>query len=56
MSESYTVTIPVHLRDDFDADATLAELKRSVNPVRLKNHPIALDEDTIDMLYHEILR
>ncbi len=32
------------------------ELKTSVNPVRLKNHPIALDEDTIDFLYHEILR
>lgn len=37
-------------------DAQFAELKRSVNPVRLKNHPIALDEDTIDLLYHEILR
>lgn len=32
------------------------ELKSSVNPVRLKNHPIALDEATIDFLYHEILR
>ncbi len=31
------------------------ELKTSVNPVRLKNHPIALDVDTIDMLYHKIL-
>lgn len=31
------------------------ELKNSVNPVRLKNHPIALDVETIDMLYHEIL-
>ena len=31
------------------------ELKTSVNPVRLKNHPIALDVDTIDALYHEIL-
>lgn len=31
------------------------ELKTSVNPVRLKNHPIALDTDTIDMLYHRIL-
>lgn len=30
-------------------------LKKSVNPVRLKNNPIALDEDTIDMLYHKIL-
>ncbi len=32
------------------------ELKTSVNPVRLKNHPVALDENTIDQLYHEILR
>ena len=32
-----------------------AELRASVNPVRLKNHPIALDEDTIDRLYHKIL-
>ena len=32
------------------------ELKISVNPVRLKNHPIQLTEETIDALYHEILR
>lgn len=31
------------------------ELKTSVNPVRLKNHPIALDVETIDALYHNIL-
>ena len=31
------------------------ELKTSVNPVRLKNHPIALDVETINMLYHRIL-
>mgnify|MGYP002509986616 CR=1 FL=1 len=31
------------------------ELKTSVNPVRLKNHPIALDVDTIESLYHTIL-
>lgn len=31
------------------------ELKSSVNPVRLKNHPIKLDEDVIDLLYHKIL-
>jgi len=30
-------------------------LKNSVNPVRLKNHPISLDIDTIDALYHNIL-
>ncbi|MBQ7707470.1 MAG: phosphonoacetaldehyde reductase [Lachnospiraceae bacterium] len=32
------------------------ELTTSVNPVRLKNHPIKLDEKTIDKLYHEVLR
>lgn len=31
------------------------ELKTSVNPVRLKNHPIALDVETIDKLYREVL-
>lgn len=30
-------------------------LKKSVNPVRLKNHPVALDEDTIELLYQKIL-
>lgn len=30
-------------------------LNGSVNPVRLKNHPIALDADTINSLYHKIL-
>ena len=32
------------------------ELKTSVNPVRLKNHPVEMDEETINRLYHEILR
>lgn len=36
-------------------EAQYEELKTSVNPVRLRNHPIALDEDTIDILYHRIL-
>ena len=31
-------------------------LKNSVNPDRLRNHPVALDLNTIDALYHEILR
>ena len=30
-------------------------LKTSVNPVRLKNHPMVLDPQTIDDLYHQIL-
>lgn len=32
------------------------ELAISVNPVRLKNHPIALDDATIIEFYHDILR
>lgn len=32
------------------------ELKTSVNPVRLKNHPIELTLETIDTLYHAILK
>ena len=30
-------------------------LKSSVNPIRLRNHPVPLDENTIDQLYHKIL-
>lgn len=32
------------------------ELTVSVNPVRLKNHPIALDDTAINEIYHKILR
>lgn len=31
-------------------------LKKSVNPVRLKNNPVGLDENAIEQLYHEILK
>ena len=41
--------IPVATAEQFEI------LKNSVNPVRLKNHPIALNVDTIGALYHEIL-
>lgn len=34
----------------------LEVLKTSVNPVRLKNHPVKLTEETIDMLYRQILK
>ena len=37
-------------------ETDFAILRSSVNPVRLKNHPVALDTQTIDTLYHEILR
>ena len=36
-------------------DTQFEELKTSVNPVRLKNHPIELCVETIDMIYHSIL-
>ena len=36
-------------------DAEYALLKKSVNPVRLKNNPVRLDGDAIDTLYHQIL-
>lgn len=38
------------------AERQIQELRLSVNPVRLKNHPICLDEKTIDFLYRTILR
>ena len=38
------------------SDPQFRELKTSVNPDRLKNHPVALDTDSIDMLYHKILK
>lgn len=31
-------------------------LKTSVNPVRLKNNPVAMDMEAIDRLYHQILQ
>ena len=42
--------VPTATAEDYEI------LKNSVNPVRLKNHPIQLDVDTIDMLYHQILK
>ena len=41
--------IPAASQEDYQI------LKTSVNPTRLKNHPIQLDADTIDMLYHRFL-
>lgn len=38
------------------AEEDYAVLKTSVNPTRLKNHPIRLDEDTLERLYRDILR
>lgn len=40
---------PVPKEEDYQV------LKTSVNPVRLKNFPVRLDEESIDALYHQIL-
>ena len=48
--EKLELEVPTVTEEQFD------ELKSSVNPVRLKNHPIALDVDAIDTLYHKILK
>lgn len=48
--EKLQFEIPEATEEQYD------ELKTSVNPVRLKNHPIQLSVDTIDSLYHDILR
>ena len=47
--ESLELPVPSATEEQFET------LKKSVNPVRLKNHPMALDEETIDFLYHRIL-
>lgn len=47
--EKLELEVPIATAEQFEL------LKTSVNPVRLKNHPIALDVDTIDALYHKIL-
>ena len=48
--DSLKLEVPTATAEQFET------LKTSVNPVRLKNHPITLDVETIDRLYHEILR
>ena len=47
--DSLELEVPTATAEQFEI------LKNSVNPVRLKNHPIALDMETIDALYHIIL-
>ncbi len=47
--DSLGLSVPKAEEKDFDI------LKNSVNPTRLKNNPVGLEIDDIDMLYHEIL-
>lgn len=47
--KSLDLKVPVPNAGDYDI------LKTSVNPVRLKNNPVGLDEETVDMLYHQIM-
>lgn len=47
--EMLELEVPVATEEQYE------ELKTSVNPVRLKNHPVGLDANTIDTLYHKIL-
>lgn len=48
--DSLKLDIPVAKEEDYKF------LKHSVNPVRLKNNPVKLEEGDIDYLYHEILK
>ena len=47
--DSLGLSVPKAEEKDFDI------LKNSVNPTRLKNNPVGLTIEDIDMLYHEIL-
>ncbi len=47
--EEMGFSVPVPKNGDYEV------LKTSVNPVRLKNNPIGLDEETVDRLYHKIM-
>lgn len=47
--DSLQLDVPVATKEQFE------QLKTSVNPVRLKNHPVQLTVESIDALYHEIL-
>ena len=48
--DSLHLAVPEATKEQFET------LRTSVNPVRLKNHPIRLNTETMDGLYHRILR
>lgn len=47
--ENLSLSVPKAEEKDFDI------IRNSVNPTRLKNNPVGLEIEDIDMLYHEIL-
>ena len=50
MVDELELSIPENVTDkDYEV------LKNSVNPVRLKNNPVALSTEDIDAIYHDIL-
>ena len=50
MVDELELTIPENVTDkDYEV------LKNSVNPVRLKNNPVVLSVEDIDIIYHDIL-
>lgn len=48
--EKMELDVPMATKEQYN------ELKTSVNPMRLRNHPIALNLEAINTLYHQILR
>jgi len=48
--DSLCLSVPTPKKEDW------AILTASVNPTRLKNHPVRLDEQRLDALYHQILK
>lgn len=50
------IFLALELEIPMATDKQYEELKSSVNPIRLMNHPIALDKDSIEKLYRIILR
>ena len=50
-----TIFAGLDLEIPFATEEQFAILRTSVNPVRLRNHPVRLDLETIDLLYRQIL-
>lgn len=46
---------PLKAASDTDFDAVIAQLAETVNPVRLKNHPVRISRQDVEELYRKIL-